>query len=228
MIAKKLTPTAVRQGWEILRQWRPALTTAEWWGVEDSFERAIGAVLVQRTTWRQAFQALTALRKAGWTQPATLAALDEAVLRQQIRPAGFYHAKAATLIRLAQWWTEAGGKEFFHTMSTLHLRQELLSIRGIGAETADLILSDALARSTFVVDAYSRRIWSRWLGITELEDDFVRRTVITTLEQRSNLSRLHALLVELGKDHCRKGKPRCVGCPLQQSCVYYRGRPQEG
>lgn len=223
-----LTPAAVRMCWEALRRWKPGLTTADWWGVEDSFERAAGGILVQRTTWRQAFQALTALREAGWTRPEILAGLDEEALRPRIRPAGFYRAKAAALIGLAQWWTERVGEAVPCSISTPQLRKELLSLRGVGPETADLILSDAFGRAAFVVDEYSRRIWSRWSGSGELDEESVRQAVLTSLEGTEQLSLLHALLVELGKDHCHKGQPLCVGCPLQQSCVYYRGSAQEG
>ncbi|MDR6224856.1 endonuclease III domain-containing protein [Desmospora profundinema] len=228
MESNSLTPDSVRICWELLRRWHPELTTDAWWGVESPFERAVGGVLVQRTTWRQALQALVALREIGWTKPAVLADQEEDALHQRIRPAGFFRAKAATLIRLARWWSQQGGESGLASISDERLRAELLSIHGIGPETADLILSDAFGRATFVTDAYSRRIWSRWLGIPEPDEEAVRQTVRDTLRWPQDLSRLHAWMVELGKAHCRKGRPLCSGCPLWQSCVYYRGEVREG
>jgi endonuclease-3 related protein len=228
MSTKGLTPDRVRICWERLQRWRPELTTDAWWGVVDPFERAIGAVLVQRTTWRQAYQALFILRQNGYTTPETLTSLEEHTLHPYIRAAGFYRAKAATLIRLAAWWVRQGGERELARQSDLSLRRQLLALSGIGPETADLILSDALGRTTFVVDAYSHRIWSRWLKLADWDGDAIRRTVVEAFDDPRKCSRLHAWLVELGKEHCHKGSPRCFGCPLQQSCVYYRGKSREG
>lgn len=101
-------------------------------------------------------------------------------------------------------------------MPTRAARHFLLSISGIGAETADAILVYALDRPAFVVDAYARRLWQRLSGRMESDQD-LRRQVLAACPDSKTLGELHALIVAHGKRHCRP-KPLCEGCPLLGVC----------
>ena len=191
----------------------------EWWPARDRFEMMAGALLVQRTTWRNTAAALAALRRAGALSPETLARLPIAELEPLVRPAGTLRMKAARLQAMAQWYVDSGGWKRLAARSTPELRTELLDLSGIGAETADDILVYAFERPVFVVDAYARRILSRY-GWAEGDEPYARlsETVAHAIgRDAALLGEFHALLVEHGKRHCR-ATPRCGGCPLAVQC----------
>ena len=128
--------------------------------------------------------------------------------------------KAARLRALARWYLDSGGSESMAAHSTVDLRAELLGLAGVGPETADDILVYAFGRPVFVVDAYARRILSRY-GWARGDEPYERLSTAVTdaLEGvPATLGELHALLVEHGKRHCR-ATPRCGGCPLAARCA---------
>lgn len=126
-----------------------------WWPADSPFEVAIGAVLVQNTAWRNADRALQALRHAGLLRPELLAAFPRARLQKVIRPAGFYVAKSRTLQSLAR--TAGSTHAFSRFLRSPGARERLLSLTGIGPETADAVLLYGARRENFVVDIYLRR-----------------------------------------------------------------------
>jgi endonuclease-3 related protein len=177
----------------------------------------VGAVLTQRTNWRNVVKAVAALKAADMMSPRALA--DAVVDRVEVlvRPAGYYRQKAVRLKRLAAWLLEHGGGDVgaLARVPTDRLRQELLSLSGIGPETADSILLYALGRLTFVVDTYTKRVVVRHglLDSTctydELKDLF-EANLPADLDLYGDF---HAQLVEVGKRYCRP-RPVCGPCPV--------------
>ena len=209
----------------VLRRLAAAYGPQEWWPAGDPFEMMAGALLTQRTTWRNAERAIASLRCAGVLSPEALALVPVPRLEALIRMAGTFRTKAVRLKTLARWYVDAGGRDALAARSTADLRSELLALPGIGPETADDILVYAFVRPVFVVDAYARRILSRhgWADGDEPYDrlsDAVSRAIGA---DAARLGELHALLVEHGKRHCRPA-PRCTGCPLAQECRTGRRR----
>lgn len=198
-----------------------------WWPGDSPFEIAAGAILVQRTAWRNADAALAALARAGLLAPESLAAAPPARLERLIRPAGFFRQKARTLGSFCEWLVDAGGFGALASRATPELRSALLSLRGIGPETADCILLYALDRPLFVVDAYARRIFAR-VGLEpeaeRLGYGALAARIAAQLPPSSDLlNEFHALLVAHGKSLCRR-EPGCARCPLARQCDYARGR----
>ncbi len=189
-----------------------------WWpGDGGPTEIIIGAILTQNTNWKNVEKALAQLRAANLMDWAALRDVEIADLAQRIRPAGYYNLKARRLKHFVDWlWAEHDGEvDALAGVSLGILREDLLRINGIGPETADAILLYALEMPTFVVDAYTRRVAVRHRLIDE-EVDYERLKSLFEdhlPEDVGMFNEYHALLVEVGKRHC-KPKARCEGCPL--------------
>lgn len=190
-----------------------------WWPGETPYEVMIGAVLTQNTNWRNVEKAIDNLKRAGALSYAKMASMPTGLLAEYIRPAGYYNIKAARLHNLLGLIRERYGGSMDRMMAeeTGELRQALLSVRGIGPETADSILLYAAQRPVFVVDAYTHRILSRHdlIGEDVMYDD-VQQLFMDNIEPDTVLyNEFHALLVCAAKEYCRKTNPRCSACPLQ-------------
>ena len=192
----------------------------EWWPAEGPFEVMVGAVLTQRTAWRNVERALANLRDAGVTDMATLLAIPLDRLEALIRSSGTYRQKATRLRDLFTMVHQRGGGslEAFLDLPRETLRQELLGVRGIGAETADSIVLYAADMPVFVVDAYTRRVLER-LGVEPGRSyDRVASWFTDGIPRDAGLyNNYHAVIVELAKDHCRT-RPVCEGCPISHLC----------
>ena len=195
-----------------------------WWPADEPFEVIVGAILTQSAAWTNVAQAISNLKAANALTPAALHDLPLERLAHLIRPSGYYNAKALKLKafadRLHSRYDGDLGKLF--TLDTATLRQELLSIHGVGEETADSILLYAARRPVFVIDAYTRRITSR-LGLAPAEDSYgaLQELFAQNLPQDKGLfNEYHALLVCHGKEVCRK-VPRCTLCCLRSICPYW-------
>ena len=191
-----------------------------WWPAQGPFEMMVGALLTQRTTWRNAERAIAALRRVGALSPLVLASLPVPEIEALVRPAGTFRVKAARLRALARWYVDSGGRESMASRATADLRGELLGLAGVGPETADDILVYAFGRPVFVVDAYARRILSRY-GWAKGHEPYERLSAAVAGAfgpDAPALGEFHALLVEHGKRHCR-ATPRCGGCPLAARCA---------
>jgi endonuclease III related protein len=191
-----------------------------WWPGETPFEVAVGAILTQNTVWRNVEKAIGNLKVARVLTPVGLFGLDEATLAEMIRPAGYFRVKARRLKAFLHYLKERNGlsMEKMFRKGTGPLRAELLSVHGIGEETADSILLYAGNRPVFVIDAYTRRILARhgWIGGGEAYG-LVRDVVSEGLPARAPLyKQYHALFVQTGKEFCRKASPRCEGCPVNR------------
>lgn len=189
----------------------------EWWPGDSPFEIMVGAILVQNTAWKNVEKAIRNLADADLLDPHALARLDAEELQGLIRPAGYYRLKAKRLLHLVRFVADRydGDLDAMFSVSLGVLREELLSLNGIGPETADSILLYAGGLPTFVVDTYTHRVLARhgWIGYEagyyEIKDLFE-----SGLEQDASLyNEFHALLVRVGHLHCRK-TPKCDECPL--------------
>lgn len=189
-----------------------------WWPADTRFEVMVGAILTQNTSWSNVEKAIINLKKAGVLSLPKLNRLSHSKLAQLIRPAGYYNIKARRLKNFLQFLSVSYGGSFKNMLcqDTEILRQELLSVNGIGPETADSMLLYALDKPVFVVDAYTKRIFSRH-GIVKSDSDYqaVQKLFMQKLKNNVKLfNEYHALIVRLGKDYCLKRKPRCQICPL--------------
>ncbi len=189
-----------------------------WWPGESPFEVIVGAILTQNTSWVNVEKAIDNLKKAGILDPLGIRGLDGDELAQIIKPSGFYRLKASRLKRFVEFFCEEfdGDISRMRSQDLGSLRERLLKVDGIGPETADSILLYALGKPIFVVDAYTRRIFSRHNLISEKWSyEEVQHMVTGELDRDVRIyNEFHALLVFLGKYWCRR-IPRCDGCPLE-------------
>ncbi len=188
-----------------------------WWPGETPFEIIVGAILTQNTNWHNASRAIENIKMAGLLDPEKLLKERRRIPRL-IRTSGFYRMKSRYLLAfLEHYVTNYDGKiEKMAGKKTLAIRRELLTIQGIGPETADAILLYALGKRAFVVDSYARRIFSRH-GVTEPGASYkvLQDTIENNLPKSARIyNEFHALLVKAGKEYCRKNEPLCTTCPL--------------
>ena len=190
-----------------------------WWPADTPFEVMVGAVLTQNTAWRNVERAIENLKEEGVLTPLGLKEIDEARLAELIRPAGYYNIKATRLKSLMKFLDMGYGGDLMRMFSEplLNLREKILTVKGIGPETADSILLYAGEKPIFVVDAYTRRILSRHGMITDgASYGDIQGLFIESLPQNVSLYKeYHALFVQLAKTFC-KTKPRCAECPMEE------------
>ncbi|MEK7296808.1 MAG: endonuclease III domain-containing protein [Planctomycetota bacterium] len=196
-----------------------ALGTQQWWPGETPFEVIIGAILTQNTNWTNVEKAIKNLKTAGKLYPHEIHQLSEEELAQLIRPSGFFNVKAKRVKTFINWLFSRyeGDLAYLFDRGLPALREELLSIKGIGPETADSILLYAGNLPTFVVDAYTYRIFSRHGLIPEESSyDEMKDFFEDNLPKDVQLyNEYHALLVNIGKRYC-KPKQSCEQCPLKE------------
>ncbi len=195
----------------------------DWWPGDTPFEVMVGAILTQNTAWTNVEKAIAHLRAADALDCRAILRMPEPELATQLRPAGYFNVKAKRLRAFCAFLQERGvpdaPERLGRQQDAASLRHALLAVHGVGEETADSILLYALGLPVFVVDAYTRRIFTR-LGLLagkesygEIQVAFQRR-----LPQDAVLyNEYHALIVQLGKGICRP-KPRCGQCPLHGIC----------
>ncbi len=189
-----------------------------WWPAETPLEVVVGAVLTQNTAWHNVEQAIANLRAADLLNWEALRQVHAEELAEVIRPAGYYRLKAARIKNLVRhvYDHHDGSFENWLALDLDTLRESLLSVNGIGPETADAILLYAAQQPTFVVDAYTSRVFKRH-GWIEFDADYwgMKDWMESHLPRDVDLfNEYHALLVRVGKSYCQK-RPKCDGCPLQ-------------
>jgi endonuclease III related protein len=204
---------------EVYQRLLAAFGPQHWWPGQTPLEVMVGAVLVQNTSWRNAAHAIENLRQADLLDLRALDALPPEELAELIRPAGYYRLKARRLQSLVRYIVQRydGTLETMFARPCDELRQELLTLHGIGPETADAILLYAGQMPVFVVDSYTCRVLGRhgWLD-DEADYDRVQEMFHDALAADAALyNEFHALLVRVGKDYCRKSQPKCQQCPLR-------------
>jgi len=189
-----------------------------WWPGRTRFEVIIGAILTQNTAWGNVEKAIRNLKREKFLTPEKMRGLPHAELAALLRPAGYFNIKAGRVGNfLDHLFENYGGRlGVFLRKDQAGLRKELLGINGIGPETADSILLYAANYPEFVVDAYTRRIFSRHgisredMGYEELKSIFMDNLPADA----DFFNEYHALIVRTGKEYCRNRAPRCSECPL--------------
>lgn len=190
-----------------------------WWPAETLPEVVIGAVLTQNTAWSNVEKSIASLKAAGACDLSAIHHMPAERLCELVRSSGTFRVKASRLKALAAWVMEKHGGDLAKALAgPLHkVRESLLAIGGIGPETADAILLYAGGRTTFVVDAYTRRMLRRhgYIDARTSYDD-VKRLVEGEVPMDATVyNEFHALIVAVGKLHCRTNA-RCAGCPLER------------
>ena len=209
---------------EIYRRLLGAYGPQGWWPAETRFEMIAGAILTQAAAWRNVERALANLRAAGVDGWPAVHALSLDDLAELVRPSGYYNAKARKLKAFAAHvCVEHGGSlDAMLAADTAALRRELLSIHGIGPETADDILVYAAGKPSFVIDAYTVRIMGR-VGLTpEGRNDYAGWQALFHARLPADVqvyNEYHALLDHHHKVACTKNAPRCNGCCLLDICA---------
>jgi endonuclease-3 related protein len=235
---------------ELFQSWGPQ----HWWPAKSAFEVIVGAYLTQNTAWTNVERALASLGEAWIVSVSGIRKVPLRKLERLIQSAGYFRQKARRLKLFVRFLDRrySGSLAKLFAQPTSQLREELLSLEGIGPETADSILLYAGGHEVFVVDAYTRRIMERHGILAATADyDAIRRLFEESLQeaaetnaasrpisakprdkgaahtpshasrmQRSPLAQvyneMHALIVGVGKDFCKKSHPQCDGCPLQR------------
>jgi endonuclease-3 related protein len=195
-----------------------------WWPGETAFEVCVGAILTQNTAWTNVERAIAKLKAARVLEPEKMFTFPEAKLAELIRPAGYFNVKARRLrsflrVLVGEFDSDLG-KLFAGKTSVV--RERLLAIHGIGPETADSLLLYAGGHHSFVIDSYTKRIFSRhgWCA-QDAGYDNLKQICESALDQKAGAAQLdywrdyHAQLVMVGKHFCRARAPRCDDCPLK-------------
>lgn len=189
-----------------------------WWPAATAFEVIVGAILTQNTSWLNVEKAINNLKKQKLLDPLQLYKVPRPKLSKVIRPAGYYNIKAKRLKEFVNFLFNnyKGGLKEMSLQDTFTLRRQLLSVNGIGPETADSILLYALNKPIFVIDAYTKRIFSRHsLFDSGVSYEQAQNVFMENLKADEKLfNEYHALLVKLAKEFCLKNKPKCDICPL--------------
>ncbi|WP_297889063.1 endonuclease [Sulfurihydrogenibium sp.] len=184
-----------------------------WWPVHEGQNRivevSVGAVLTQNTSWSNVEKSLENLISANCLNFECLVDIDLEVLKNLIKPSGFYNQKAKTLKELSKLFLSKENIE----------REDLLAVKGIGKETADSILLYALDKPYFVTDSYTKRLFYRMGFIKEkISYDELQSFITESIPKDIDIYKeFHALIVKYCKELCTK-KPKCGGCFL--SCNF--------
>ena len=193
-----------------------------WWPGDTPFEVLVGAVLTQNTAWTNVEKAIANLKQEKVLTFSRMLNLAPGKLALLIRPSGYYNVKAKRLRNLLFFIHTNYSDSLVRMFSAdpARLRQQLLEVNGIGQETADSILLYAGEKPFFVVDAYTKRIFSR-RGLIADNADYhtVQGLFMNNLTPNASFyNEYHALIVRIGKDHCKKVKPLCSDCPIFPEC----------
>jgi endonuclease-3 related protein len=186
---------------------------------QHRFEIMLGAILTQNTAWTNVEKALEQLHKNKLVHYDKILSTKKEKLASLIRSAGYYNQKAERLAIISRFVKEHTIKGLMKK-DTAALREMLLSVKGIGPETADSIVLYAFEKPSFVIDAYTKRIFSR-IGICAADVDYheLQKMFMDSIRKDVDVYKeYHALIVEHAKQHCRT-KPGCKNCPLGRLCM---------
>ncbi len=164
---------------------------------EEKFQIAIGAILAQNTNWKNAETALLNLYRAGMLKKEKLTAASEFEIANLIRPSGYYNQKTRKIKEFVKHCPSMNNGK-----SMEELRSHLLSIRGLGPETADSILLYAYKKPIFVIDAYTRRFCEEHGLSVDGDYDDHREFFESNLRKDYRVfNEYHALIVRWGKEN---------------------------
>jgi len=203
-------------------------------GSDPRFEIMVGAILTQNTAWSNVEKALISLKSKDTLDIKKISEIDVKSLQNMIKPSGFFNQKAKRLKNLASHLHDHyhDSLSYFFDRGIDDIREGLLSLNGIGLETADSILLYAGNLPAFVVDAYTKRICKRLpletnVSYNEIQQYFERELGKKYSKEKLTqiYNELHALIVVLGKNYCKK-KPECNKCPLKRHCEFKKHSSQ--
>ncbi len=184
----------------------------------EIFEICIGAILTQNTAWSNVEKAIENINSAGLMNPLKIKRVPSNRLAGIIKSSGYYKQKSVKLKNFAEHILKkhkSGLKKWLKNADINELRDELLSLYGIGPETADSIILYAAQKPKFIADAYAIRIFNRIGFLNSLKYDYVQNYFENILTKDVCLfQEYHALIVELAKLYCKKKKPLCNECPV--------------
>ncbi len=188
---------------------------------KEKLEICFGAILTQNTSWKNVEKAIINLNQNKLININKISKIRQEKLAELIRSSGYHNQKSERLkIFCNHLINNYNGKiSRFFEKDIIELREELLSIKGIGPETADSIVLYAAQKPIFVIDAYTKRIFSR-IDICEKDIKYNELQDLFHSELKRDVelfNEYHALIVELGKNVC-KTKPLCNKCPLNDLC----------
>ena len=191
-----------------------------WWPGDSRLEYILGAILTQNTSWKNVEKAINNLKKENLISIDKLKLLTTDELAQLIRSSGYFNQKALKIKYFINFISEHynGSLKDMFDEDTDILRKKLLGIKGIGPETADCIVLYGGGKPIFVIDAYTYRVLSRH-GLAPEQTNYneMQELFMDSLEHDPEIfNEYHALLVKVGKEHCKKQSPVCAGCPLEK------------
>jgi len=197
-----------------------------WWPARSRFEIIVGAILTQNTSWKNVEKAIKELRDRKLLSIEGIRKAENRSIEDAVRCSGYYRQKTERLKIITDFLVLEGGNRLkkCHTIDTDIFRRKLLSVKGIGPETADSILLYAFDRPIFVVDAYTMRIFERH-GLIEgkTKYDVVQDMVHSAIGNDARaFNRFHAAIVEIGKRFCRNKSALCEECPVRD-CFKIKG-----
>jgi endonuclease-3 related protein len=189
-----------------------------WWPGDTPFEIMVGAILTQNTSWSNVEKAINNLKKENLLEPWKLYLINQEKLAQLIKPSGYYNIKTRRLKNFVNIFVNdfEGSAEKMFSGDSGELRKKLLKVNGIGPETADSILLYAGKKPFFVVDAYTKRVFSRHKLISK-DSTYcqIQEFFSQNLDRNVELfNEFHAQIVMLGKTICTSKNPDCVKCPI--------------
>jgi len=190
----------------------------KWWPADSPFEVIIGAILTQNTSWTNVEAAIKNLKDDKCLTPQRMATLSYKKLARKIKPSGFFNIKAKRIKNFLSFLS----KEYKGNLISMRkeplavLRKKILSVNGIGPETADSILLYAFGKPIFVIDAYTRRVFGRHKFVKkDVDYASLQKIFMDGLKKDSRVfNEYHALIVSVAKEFCRV-KPNCDSCPLK-------------
>ena len=188
---------------------------------KQQLEVCFGAILTQNTSWKNVEKAIVELNKHNLINIKKI--IKNEKLAQIIKSSGYHNQKAKKLKNFCNFLLKNydGSLKNLFNNNIEKLRNELLSINGIGPETADSIILYAAKKPIFVIDAYTKRVMNR-IGFKEQTYEELQRLFMQSLPNSERLfNECHALLVELGKNICKK-EPLCEKCPINNNCDYFK------
>lgn len=187
-----------------------------WWPADSPFEVMVGAVLTQNTAWQNVEKAINNLKTASFLDVDKIINATDTKLAGLIRPSGYFNVKTKRLKNLCRWYKRFGENRPIENIETDKLRNMLLEVNGIGPETADDILLYAFSRPVFVIDTYTRRLFSR-LGLINGDEEY--ETLRNKFESglitdTAYYNEYHALIVRHAKEKCNQ-LPDCRHCKVE-------------